>query len=115
VSNTWPSSGPQQRPPRLEHIATFGLLLGIYSTCIAGLYRNNFGIELRIDLGNELIESRLFCYGEEPAAPHCRSRLVPHRMRNLSGGYSQDLYTCPRRGNLSAESIQLQLSNNQSG
>ena len=36
---------------------------GIDSTCIAGLYRNDFGIELRIDLGNELIESRLSRYG----------------------------------------------------
>jgi hypothetical protein len=41
-------------------------LSGIQSKCVAGLYRNDFGIELRIRFGNELLESRLSRYGEAP-------------------------------------------------
>ena len=39
---------------------------GIERNCAAGLYRTIFGIELRLHLGDELIESRLNRYGEAP-------------------------------------------------
>jgi hypothetical protein len=42
------------------------VLDGIESNCVAGLYQTAFGVELRIHHGNELIESRLSRYGEEP-------------------------------------------------
>ena len=42
------------------------VLHGIESNCIAGLYQTTFGVELRIHQNNELIESRLSQYGEEP-------------------------------------------------
>jgi len=41
-------------------------LHGIERKCVAGLYRTTFGIELRLHLGDELIESRLSRYGEAP-------------------------------------------------
>ena len=42
------------------------VLHGIERNCVAGLYRTTFGIELRLHLGNDLVESRLSRYGEEP-------------------------------------------------
>jgi hypothetical protein len=62
----WPPLGPQKRPSRLEHVRDLWVLSGIQSKCVAGLYRNDFGIELRIHFGNELLESRLSRYGEAP-------------------------------------------------
>ena len=58
--------GPQQHEPLLEHVRDVWILHGIESNCIAGLYQTTFGVELRIHQGNELIESRLSTYGEEP-------------------------------------------------
>jgi len=66
VSDTWPPTGPQKREPLLEHIRDLWVLHGIESNCVAGLYQTTFGIELRIHQNNELIESRLSRYGEEP-------------------------------------------------
>jgi len=66
VADSWPPLGPQKQPARLEHIRDLWVLHGIQSKCVAGLYRNDYGIELRIDLGNELIESRLSRFGEAP-------------------------------------------------
>src|SRR5262249_44619591 len=66
MSNTWPPPGPQKLEPRLEHIRDVWVLHGIESNCVAGLYQTTFGIELRIHQNNELIESRLSQYGEEP-------------------------------------------------
>ena len=66
MSDTWPPPGPQQREPLLEHVRDLWVLHGIESNCVAGLYQTTFGVELRIYHGNELIESRLSRYGEEP-------------------------------------------------
>jgi hypothetical protein len=41
-------------------------LHGIQSTVTASLYRSVFGLELRVELAGELIESRLSRVGEEP-------------------------------------------------
>ena len=56
MSDTWPPSGLQKREPLLEHIRDLWVLHGITSKCVAGLYRNDFGIELRVHLGDDLIE-----------------------------------------------------------
>jgi hypothetical protein len=61
-----PTARPTQTRTRPRpHSRPLGLH-GITSKCVAGLYRNDFGIELRLHLGNELIESRLSRYGEAP-------------------------------------------------
>jgi len=66
VSDTWPPSEPLKPESLLEHIRNVWVLHGIERNCVAGLYRTMFGIELRLHLGNELIESRLSRYGEAP-------------------------------------------------
>jgi hypothetical protein len=50
----------------LEHVRDLWTLHGIQSNCTAAIYRNDFGLELRIDHGDELIESRLSRVGEGP-------------------------------------------------
>ena len=35
------------------------------SKCSAAIYRNDFGLELRVDLAGELVESRLSRFGED--------------------------------------------------
>ena len=66
-------SGPWTRPdsvpppePTLEHVRDVWTLHGIMSIATARIYRNVFGLELRIELAGELIESRLSRGGEEP-------------------------------------------------
>jgi hypothetical protein len=66
VSDTWPPPGPQKREPLLKHIRDVWVLHGIERKCVAGLYRTTFGIELRLHLGDELVESRLSRYGAAP-------------------------------------------------
>jgi len=66
VPNTWPPPGPQSRPPLLEHIRDLWVLHGVESNCVAGLYETTFGIELRIHQNDELVQSRLCRFGEEP-------------------------------------------------
>ena len=56
----------KKREPLLEHVRDVWVLHGIERHCVADLYRTTFGIELRLHLGDELIESRLSRYGEEP-------------------------------------------------
>jgi hypothetical protein len=41
-------------------------LHGIERKCLAGSYRTTFSIELRLHLGDELVESRLSRYDEAP-------------------------------------------------
>jgi hypothetical protein len=48
----------------------------IQSPFTAALWKNDFDIELRILLGDELIESRLSRYGEAPCIG-CGTRSVP--------------------------------------
>ena len=52
--------------PLLEHIRDVWVLHSIERTCVAGLYRTTFGIELRLHLGDEQVESRLSRYRETP-------------------------------------------------
>ena len=66
MSETWPPPGPQQREPLLKHVRDLWTLHGILSTCTARIFRNDFGLELRVEHGGELIESRLSRYGEAP-------------------------------------------------
>jgi hypothetical protein len=66
MSDAWPSPGPQKRPPLLEHLRDVWKLNGIQSNVTAAIWRNDFGLELRVDLAGELIESRLSRLGETP-------------------------------------------------
>src|SRR4030095_7156946 len=58
VSDTWPPPGPKKTEP----------LRDIETNCTARIFRNDFGLELRVEHGGELIESRLcpYDYGEAP-------------------------------------------------
>jgi hypothetical protein len=57
---TFPPPGPQEREPlRRAHPRRVGVARH-------RMYRTTFGIELRLHLGDELIESRLSRYGEAP-------------------------------------------------
>lgn len=66
VSDTWPRPGPQRRPPTLEHIRDLWTLHWSQSNCTAAIWRNDFGLELRVLHGDELIESRLSRFGDAP-------------------------------------------------
>ena len=60
-------------------------LHGIERNRVAGLYRTTFDIELRLHLGDELIESRLSRYGEGPLL------LIAEQARQnlLKGGWTE--------------------------
>jgi hypothetical protein len=62
---SWLNSS-QRREPILEHVRDLWTLNGIQSTCTAAIWRNDFGLELRVLHGDELLESRLSRYGEAP-------------------------------------------------
>jgi hypothetical protein len=66
VSDTWPPTGPHRREPLLKHVRDVWTLHGIRSTCSAAIYRNDFGLELRVEHRGELVESRLSRVGEAP-------------------------------------------------
>jgi hypothetical protein len=66
VSATWPPSGARKRPPTLEHVRDLRTLHYVQSTCTAAIWRNDFGLELRVEHGGELIASRLSRFGEAP-------------------------------------------------
>jgi hypothetical protein len=40
--------------------------LHIETNCTAAIWRNDFGLQRRVEHGGQLIESRLSCYGIEP-------------------------------------------------
>jgi hypothetical protein len=61
VPDTWPPPGPQKRPPTLEHIRDLWQLRGITSNVTAAIWRNDFGLELRVENNGELASG-------EPAA-----------------------------------------------
>jgi hypothetical protein len=50
----------------LEHVRDLWTLHGIQSICTAGIWRNDFGLELRVEHAGELVESRLSRVGEAP-------------------------------------------------
>ena len=64
VSDTWPPPGPQRRPPTLEHIRDLWTLHWSQSNCTAAIWRNDFGLGLRVLHGDELVESGLSRVGE---------------------------------------------------
>jgi len=79
VSATWPPSGPHKREPFLEHVRNLWTLRYVETNCTAAIWRNDFGLELRVEHGGELIESRLSRYGIEPLlliADQIRANLI---------------------------------------
>jgi hypothetical protein len=66
LSDTWPPPGPRKRPPTLEHVRDLWRLRGAQSDVTAAIWRNDFGLELRVEHGGELIESGLSRFGEAP-------------------------------------------------
>jgi hypothetical protein len=85
VSETRPPPGPQKREPLLEHVRDVFTLRYIEANCTARIFRNDFGLELRVEHGGELIESRLSRYGIEPLlliAEQIRSNLIAQGWHN---------------------------------
>jgi hypothetical protein len=66
--------GPQKRDPLLEHIRDVWTRRYIETNCTAAIWRNDFGLELRVERGGELIESRL-----GTAKHRCCSSLINSR------------------------------------
>ena len=66
MSDAWPPPGPQKRSPLLEHVRDVWTLRGIQSNVTAAIWRNDFGLELRVEHAGELVESRLSRVGEAP-------------------------------------------------
>lgn len=58
--------GPQKREPLLEHVRDLWTLQGVMSKVTAAIWRNDFGLGLRVEHGDELVESRLSRFGEAP-------------------------------------------------
>jgi len=76
VTEQWtPFPGQIPSEPFLEHVRDLWTLQGIMSTCTAAIWRNDFGLELRIEHGGELIESRLSRDGEAPLL------LIPNELK----------------------------------
>jgi hypothetical protein len=72
-------SGARPGQPLLEHVRILWTLHGMQSKCRAAIYRNDFGLELRVDHGGELVESRLSRFGEAPLlliAEELRANLI---------------------------------------
>ena len=77
MSDEWPPPGTRPRLPTYELVRDLWTLHGIQSTVTAAIWRNDFGLELRIDHGGELMESR-------PLA--LRRRTVAADRRSIEGG-----------------------------
>jgi hypothetical protein len=61
-------------------------LHGIQSNCTAAIWRSDFGVELRILHGGELLESRLSRYGEAPLlliTDQLRANLIEQGWRHM--------------------------------
>ena len=81
VSNSWPSPAPQEPEPLLERVRDLWTLRYIEVNCTAAIWRNDFGLELRVEHGGELIVSRLSRYGIWPLvliAKHIKANLIAH-------------------------------------
>jgi hypothetical protein len=79
VSDTWPPPGPQKPEPLLEHVRDLWTLRYVETNCTASIWRNDFGLEVRVEHGGELIESRLSRYREAPLlliADQIRTNLI---------------------------------------
>jgi hypothetical protein len=66
VSETWPPPKQQKREPLLEHVRDLWTLRGITSNVTVAIWRDDFGLELRVENNGELIESRMSRVGEVP-------------------------------------------------
>ena len=67
VSDPWTRPEPvPPSEPMLAHVRDVWTLHGIQSTVTASIYRNTFGLELRIDLAGELMRTQLSRHGEQP-------------------------------------------------
>jgi hypothetical protein len=66
VSDNWPPPGPAKREPLLDHVRDVWTLRYVETNCTASIWRNDFGFELRVEHGGELVESRLSRFREEP-------------------------------------------------
>jgi hypothetical protein len=61
------TANPRNRPPTLEHVRDLWTLHWMQSDCTAAIWRNDFGLELRVSsTGRRTVESRLSRYGEAP-------------------------------------------------
>jgi len=63
---SWLNQSSGRPEPLLEHVRDLWTLQGIQGHCTAAIYRNDFGLELRVELAGDLIESRLSRVGEQP-------------------------------------------------
>jgi hypothetical protein len=61
-----PFNAQPRREPLLEHVRDLWTLHGIQSTCTAAIFKNDVGLELRVDLGGELMHTQLSRHGEQP-------------------------------------------------
>ena len=83
VSDTWPPPGPRKRPPTLEHVRDVWTLRYVETNCTAAIWRNNFRLELRVEHGGKLIESRLLRYGDQTEAIERLQRVIIMTPENL--------------------------------
>jgi hypothetical protein len=82
LSYTWPPPAPQKPEPLLEHVRDVWTLRYVETNCTAVIWRNAFGLELRVEHGGELLESRLSRYGIEPLfliADQIKANLIAQR------------------------------------
>ena len=73
----------------LEHVRDVWTLRDIETNCTAAIWRNDFWLELRVEHGGELIDSRLSRYGIEPlllTAGQIKANLASHPRKRRSGG-----------------------------
>ena len=87
MPETWPPPGPHKREPLLQHVRDVWTLRYIETNCTATIWRNDFGLELRVEHGGELIESRLSHYGIEPLlliADQIRTNLIAQGWHELT-------------------------------
>ena len=76
---TWPPPKPLKRPPTFRNVRDLWTLRYVETNCTASIWRNDFGLELRVVHGGELIESHLSRYGIKPLlliADQIRSNLI---------------------------------------
>jgi len=59
-------SRASETPPTLGHVRDLWTLRGITSNVTAAIWRNDFGLELRVLHSDELLESSLSRYGIKP-------------------------------------------------
>jgi len=53
VSETRPPPGPNKREPLLQHVRDVWTLRYVETNCTATIWRNDFGLELRVEASAE--------------------------------------------------------------